>query len=66
MINFEYLENNKEELRIKYLTNKPFPYLCLDNICQEEKITRLYNTIPKLETKSRDKRLQTIFNRNKI
>ena len=54
MINFDYLEKAKEELRIKYLTNSPFPYLCLDNICDDEKINRLYDAIPKLDTKSRD------------
>ncbi len=54
MINFDYLEKNREELRIKYLTNKPFPHLCLDAICDPEKINRLYSAIPILDTKSRD------------
>lgn len=54
MINFENLEQNKEELRSKYLLAKPFPYLVIDNFCDREKITRLYNQIPELENKSRD------------
>jgi hypothetical protein len=54
MINFEFLEANKEDLRVKYLTAQPFPYLIIDNFCDEEKLTKAYNSIPELENKSRD------------
>ena len=54
MINFNFLEKNKESLRIKYLTAQPFPYLIIDNFCEEEKLTKAYNSIPELENKSRD------------
>jgi hypothetical protein len=54
MINFDFLESNKEALRIKYLTAQPFPYLVIDNFCDEEKLNKAYNSIPELENKSRD------------
>mgnify|MGYP006195750203 CR=1 FL=1 len=54
MINFEYLENNKESLRLNYLTAQPFPHLVIDNFCDEEKLNRAYESIPELENKSRD------------
>lgn len=54
MINFDYLEQNKEKLRIQYLTASPFPYLTLDGICDEEKLTKAYDNIPVLSNKSRD------------
>ena len=54
MINFDFLEKNKEELRITYLTNKPFPYLIIDDFCDEKKLKVLRNQIPELDNKSRD------------
>lgn len=54
MINFDYLENNKEELRLKYLTNKPFSYLVIDSFCDEEKLKKMRSQIPELTNKSRD------------
>ena len=54
MINFELLENNLDELRIKYLSAQPFPHLILDNFCDEEKLTRAYEAVPELGNKSRD------------
>jgi len=54
MINFDLLLANKEDYRLKYLTAKPFPYLVLDGICEEDKLTSLYAEIPELENKSRD------------
>ena len=54
MINFEFLEANKEDLCIKYFTSQPFPHLIIDNFCEEEKLVSAYNSIPELENKSRD------------
>ena len=54
MIDFDFLEKNKESLRIKYLSAQPFPHLIIDNFCEEEKLTKAYNLIPELENKSRD------------
>ena len=54
MINLQFLENNKEKLRLDYLLAKPFPYLALDNFCDSKKIESLYNKIPELNNKSRD------------
>lgn len=33
MINFQFLETNKERLRSEYLFAKPFPYLIVDDFC---------------------------------
>lgn len=54
MIKFDFLEENKETLRLKYLLAKPFPYVVLDNFCDEEALVEAYNSIPELENKSRD------------
>lgn len=54
MINLDYLEANKERLREEYLLAKPFPYLIIDNFCDEQMLNALYNKIPELENKSRD------------
>lgn len=54
MINFDYLEKNKAELRITYLTNKPFSHLIIDSFCNEEKLIALRAQIPELNNKSRD------------
>jgi len=54
MINFQFLDSNKEKLRMDYLLAKPFPYLVIDNFCEPEKINSLYNKIPELNNKSRD------------
>ena len=54
MINFEFLENNQQALRIEYLSAQPFPHLIIDHFCDEEKLKRAYASIPELENKSRD------------
>lgn len=54
MINFKFLHDNKEQLRIDYLLAKPFPYLVIDNFCDAEKLEQLYQDIPQLTSKSRD------------
>jgi len=54
MINFEWLENNKEQLRSDYLFARPFPFLVIDNFCDSRKIDDLYEQIPELNNKSRD------------
>ncbi|WP_298948318.1 2OG-Fe(II) oxygenase [uncultured Polaribacter sp.] len=54
MINFKFLENNKEKLRLQYLTAKPFPHLVLKDICDKEKLIKAYESIPVLDNKSRD------------
>ncbi|WP_427875702.1 hypothetical protein [Flavobacterium sp. MMS24-S5] len=54
MINFEYLENHLDDLRLKYLTAKPFPHLIIDNFCEEEKLLKAHKSIPELNNKSRD------------
>ena len=54
MINFDFLNNNKEDFRVSYLAAKPFPHLVIDNFCDPEKINKLFSEIPELDTKSRD------------
>lgn len=54
MINLAFLEDNKEELRLRYLLAKPFPYLAIDNFCNVDKLEQLYANIPDLKNKSRD------------
>src|SRR5580704_12131442 len=54
MINFQFLESNKEKLRSDYLIAKPFPHLIIDDFCDQEKLEILYAAIPELSNKSRD------------
>ena len=54
MINFQFLEENKEKLRMDYLLADPFPYLVIDNFCDPQKLEKLYSDIPELINKSRD------------
>lgn len=54
MINFDYLESNKDLLRTKYLTAQPFPHLIIDDFCDVKKLENAYHSIPELENKSRD------------
>lgn len=54
MINFEYLESNKDALRKQFLEAKPFPHIGIDNFCDAEKLTQLYNKIPVIDTVSAD------------
>lgn len=54
MIDFDRLFREKEQLRLEYLTARPFPHIAIKNICNEEKLTELYNQIPLLDNKSRD------------
>jgi hypothetical protein len=62
MINFSFLEENKERLRTGYLLAKPFPYLVIDNFCDVAKLEAMYEKIPELNNKSRD----YIFANNKF
>ncbi len=62
MINFDYLETNRENLRMKYLLAKPFPCLAIDDFCDTAKLERIYEQIPELKNKSRD----YIFAHNKF
>ena len=62
MINFDFLNANKEELRTNYLLAKPFPHLVIDNFCNSAMIESLYEKIPELTNKSRD----YVFAKNKF
>lgn len=54
MINFSKLESEKEELRLKFLTARPFPHLAIDNICDASKLEELLESMPEITSKSRD------------
>jgi len=54
MIRLDYLEANRERLRMEYLLAKPFPHLVLDGICDEGALTSLHAKIPELNNRSRD------------
>lgn len=62
MINFDFLENNRDQLRMQFLLAKPFPYLIIDGFCDEDRLEELYQSIPVITTKSRD----YVFARNKF
>jgi hypothetical protein len=54
MINFDFLADNREALRLNFLLAKPFAHLVIDNFCEEEKLLQLHAELPDIQTKSRD------------
>ena len=54
MIDFNFLESNKEDLRLQYLSASPFPHLVIENLCEEDKLLALYEKVPVLDNRSRD------------
>lgn len=62
MINFDYIEQNKEELRLKYRLADPFPHLHIIDFCDEDKLNNMLLEMPVLENKSRD----AFFAKNKF
>jgi hypothetical protein len=54
MIRFDFLDANKEDLRLSYLTARPFPHLAVDGFCEEDKLLALLEEMPDIQTKSRD------------
>ena len=54
MINFVKLEAEKEELRLKFLTARPFPHLAIDGFCEVAKLEELLESMPEITSKSRD------------
>ena len=62
MILFDKIEANKEIYREQFLNAQPFPHIGIDGICDEEKLTTLYNNIPVIETASAD----YVFAKNKF
>ena len=62
VINFEYIEANKDDFKNQFLTAKPFCHIGIDGICYEDKANELYNSIPEIETPSAD----YVFAKNKF
>lgn len=62
MILFDAIEANKDSYRQQFLTASPFPHIAIDGICDEQKLTLLYNSIPEIETSSAD----YVFAKNKF
>jgi hypothetical protein len=62
MINFEYIEANKDTFREQFLNAKPFCMLAVDGFCDETKIMELYKSIPEIDTQSAD----YVFAKNKF
>lgn len=62
MIRFDFIEANKDKYREQFLTAKPFPHIAIDGLCDEVKLTELYNSIPQIETASAD----YVFAKNKF
>jgi len=62
MIRFDYLEINKEKFRKQFLEARPFPHIGIDDLCDAEKLTELYYSIPEIDTPSAD----YVFAKNKF
>lgn len=62
MINFEYIEANKEQFRNGFLNAKPFCFLAVDGFLHPDKAEELYKSIPEIETQSAD----YVFAKNKF
>lgn len=62
MIRFDYLEANKDRFRKEFLEAQPFPHIAIDAICDEEKLSRMVDQIPEIDTPSAD----YVFAKNKF
>jgi hypothetical protein len=62
VINFDYIEANKEQYRNSFLNAKPFCQVAIDGFCYAEKAEQLYSDIPEIETQSAD----YVFAKNKF
>jgi len=64
MIDFERLEREREMLREKFLSAKPFPHIAIDDFLKEGCAERLYETasLPKKENKIKD----PLFSKNRF
>lgn len=62
MINFEYLEANKEQFRKNFLEADLFPHIAIDGFLEEEKANALLKDVPEIKEKSAD----YVFSKNKF
>lgn len=62
VVNFEYLESNKEQFKQQFLTAKPFCLVAVDGFLIADKAEELYRSIPEIETESAD----YVFAKNKF
>src|SRR6476620_10165444 len=62
MINFEYIEANKDKFREQFLHAKPFCLVAIDGFCDPEKLSAMHDAIPEIETQSAD----YVFAKNKF
>lgn len=62
VINFDYIEANKEQYRNSFLNAKPFCLVAIDGFCHQDKAEQLYSNIPEIETQSAD----YVFAKNKF
>ena len=63
MIDFERLHREKDELREKFLSAKPFPHIAIDNFLKEGCAEKLYEEAPKPDPKKRIK--DPFFSKNR-
>lgn len=54
MIDFDQLEDRRDEFRLAYLTARPFPHLVVDDFCDADALGELVDAIPQLDNESRD------------
>ena len=66
MINFEYLENNKESLSEQFHSAAPFEHIVIDNFCEEEKLLSALSSIPDPVGSNVNKSRDFIFAKNKF
>ena len=55
-------KTGKDNLRKAFLDAKPFPHIAIDDFCYQDKIEKLYKSIPEIQTKSAD----YMFGKNKF
>ena len=63
MIDFERLHQQKDELREKFLSAKPFPHIAIDNFLKEGYAEKLYEEAPKPDLKKKIK--DPFFSKNR-
>lgn len=66
MINFEFLEKDKEIMRDEFLKNLPFEHIVIDNFCNEKNLEDALKLIPDAQADGHNKSNDYIFAKNKF
>ena len=65
MINFDFLEKNKEAMQDEFLNNQPYEHIIIDNFCDKKHLEGALELIPDAQNSGHNKSNDYIFAKNK-